>query len=185
MKIDMIKKNVNSGKRSRSQSRAKLREKTLPYWETEKSLHQIARLVGCRQPTIKSILLDEFGEEALKNRSSNLLRNQKMGKNNPMYNKCGNAHHNFKGACSDHKGYLTVVKPKWWTGTNKSKRIFEHHLVACNKYGLTHIPREYTVHHLDENPTNNDPNNLLLIEKSAHMKLHAILRRCRDHSERK
>lgn len=40
------------------------------------------------------------------------------------------------------------------------------------------IPRGYQVHHIDFDWTNNDPNNLQLLTKEAHLKLHAKTREC-------
>lgn len=42
------------------------------------------------------------------------------------------------------------------------------------------LPDDYIVHHLDENPENNLPENLIGISRSAHGKLHSYLRKIRS-----
>jgi len=181
MNNEVVKKNVNSREHSRSQSRAKLREKEiLKYWSTTIALFEIARIVKCRQPTVRKIFVLKYGEIAVKNRSKNLYRLSKIGKNNPMTGKCGKKHHCFKGRAADQKGYFTVVKPLWWKGKNKSKRIFEHHLKYAEAHNLTSIPKKHCVHHIDGDTANNSPKNLQLMKISKHTKLHKSLKKCND-----
>ena len=168
-------KGANSVKRSKSQPRANLKKKAIKYWGTRQTLFQIARLIGCRQPTVKDIFLSTYGIEAVRARSIGLYRLSKLGKKNPMKDKRFEQHPNWKGHSPDHKGYLTVVKPIWWTGKQK-KRIFEHHMIYAHHAGLTCIPAGYDVHHKDSNGFNNNPNNLVMLKKSAHARLHANLR---------
>ena len=69
---------------------------------------------------------------------------------------------------------------------NSDGFVFEHRLIA-EKYlltennfieinGIKYLHPDYVVHHLDFNRLNNDPKNLLIINKSEHMKLHVKLR---------
>lgn len=64
--------------------------------------------------------------------------------------------------------------------------VFEHRLVA-EKYllnqensieinGKKYLKKEYTVHHIDNNKTNNDVNNLKVITKEEHSKIHMLER---------
>jgi hypothetical protein len=169
-------KNVNSVKRSKSQPRAKLKEKIIKYWHTRKTLFQIAKLVGCRQPTVKKTFLTAYGKTFVRNRSTNLYRLSKLGIKNPVKGKRFNKHPSWKGHSPDLKGYLTTVKPIWWTGKQK-KRIFEHHMVYAQTHKLTYIPKGYDVHHKDGNGFNNKPKNLEMIKHSDHMHLHQLKRR--------
>lgn len=168
-------KSANSVKRSQSQPRAKLKKKIISYWDTRKTLFQIAILVGCRQPTVKKIYISQFGINAVKIRSTKLYRLSKLGNKNPMFDKRFEKHHNWKGSSSDHKGYRTVVKPIWWTGKNKG-RVFEHHVVYAKHHNMTYIPKGYNVHHEDLNKSNNAPNNLCMLTKRKHAQLHHQLK---------
>jgi len=166
-----MKKGANSRKRSPSQPRAKLENKVLKYWKTSKTLFEIAKSVGCRQPTVKYIYIKYYGIMATKKRSNRLYSRSKLGTKNPMFNKCGKKHHLWKGNSLDHKGYKTVIKPKWWTGKNKT-RIFEHHYIYAKNHKITYIPKGYHIHHVDGNGLNNDITNLRLMKASEHLKMH-------------
>lgn len=62
----------------------------------------------------------------------------------------------FVGRQRDGRGYVMVkVAPRRWE--------YEHRVVMELKLGRT-LLRAEVVHHLDENPTNNDPANLALCE---------------------
>lgn len=176
--VTYIEKSVNSEKpfRKGRQPRAKLKLEIEKYWESDKTLFEIAAIVGCRQPTVKQIFIDTFGMEKLLERKTNKYKHSKEGTKNPMFRKLRELHHNWKVRSSDLKGYFTVVTPTWWEGT-KRKRVFEHHAIACIKYGLTSIPKDWCVHHVDHNGENNAPNNLLLMTISSHSHYHQIYKR--------
>lgn len=101
------------------------------------------------------------------------LSRSKTGDRNPMTGKFSERHHNYKGQCSDGKGYVLVLKPKWFTGRTRSKHVFEHQVVMCESLGLTEIPAGFQVHHIDEDPTNNRLENLALVTMAGHRRLHA------------
>lgn len=170
-------------KRLRSKHRAELKIEVLQYWDSDVSLQQIAKLVSCRQPTVKSIFTQAYGAEAVMSRKRRLYSLSKIGVLNPMTGKSGNLHHNFQGRASDSKGYYTVTTPKWCGKT--TKRVYEHHVVWALGQGVDRVPEGYTIHHIDGNPGNNEFSNLVCMTPSAHTKLHAIFRRCNDYSERK
>ncbi len=68
---------------------------------------------------------------------------------------------------------------------NSSDFVFEHRLVAekflLNEYnsveinGKRYLKPELEVHHIDGNKLNNNPNNLIILTKSEHIKLHNLL----------
>ncbi len=178
-------KSVKTVEPSKRQYRAKLRKDVIKFWKTNITLFKIAKILQCRQPTVKQIFTEEFGKEEVIKRSKRLYKQSKLGNKNPMKGKFGENHPNWKSRSTDKKGYFTVVKPTWWAGDNKGNRVFEHHVICCKKYGLTSIPKGFEIHHVDNQGENNSPDNLLLIEKVAHRKLHQILRKCNDHSEKK
>ena len=75
------------------------------------------------------------------------------------------------------KGYVSVPKPSWFTGRKNSDYVYLHHLVFCEKAGLTEVPRGYHVHHIDGNARDNSPNNLALVNMSGRHKLNRFLGR--------
>ena len=79
-------------------------------------------------------------------------------------------------------GYISVYTPEHPFGDKTTKRVFEHRLIA-EKYlldkensieinGKRYLKPEYDVHHIDFDRTNNDVNNLIVLKKSEHRKLH-------------
>jgi hypothetical protein len=54
----------------------------------------------------------------------------------------------------------------------------QHILIWERVHGRT-VPMNCCIHHRDENPTNNNPENLLCIPVVLHLELHAELRRAR------
>jgi hypothetical protein len=178
-----LKNNVKTGKPSKAkrQSRAKLRLKILNYWNTNITLFKISELVGCRETTVKLIFIEEFGADAVKQRSKDLYRRSKLGNKNPMKGKFLTEHHNWIGRASDKKGYFTVVTPNWYD--SKNKRIFEHHYILAKALGISKIPIGFEVHHIDENGENNNLNNLCLVYSAGHHKIHELIRKkCNDQS---
>lgn|SRR3990167_2932192 len=56
--------------------------------------------------------------------------------------------------------------------------IPEHHYVWCSQSGnLPFVPKGFVIHHIDQNKLNNNPNNLFLISRSDHLKLHWGIRK--------
>jgi hypothetical protein len=100
------------------------------------------------------------------------LSRSKIGDRNPMKGKSAELHHNYKGRCSDGKGYVLVLKPSWFTGRAGSKHVFEHQVVMCEALGLTEMPAGFQVHHIDEDPTNNRLDNLAMVTATGHGRLH-------------
>jgi hypothetical protein len=64
----------------------------------------------------------------------------------------------------DQKGYQYYIKD--------GKKILVHRRVAEKKYGQ--LPKEFIVHHIDENKDNNTYNNLMLLHRKDHFRIHAI-----------
>ena len=69
-------------------------------------------------------------------------------------------------------GCGTTTKAGYRLVTVNGKRVYEHRVVMTKKLGRKLLPEE-VVHHLDENPENNSPDNLrLFANQSEHMKHH-------------
>jgi hypothetical protein len=57
---------------------------------------------------------------------------------------------------------------------DSSGYVFYHRYVVEQHFGYFIDPKEYDVHHIDENKSNNELANLAVIRRSAHMRLHAL-----------
>lgn len=57
---------------------------------------------------------------------------------------------------------------------DKAGYVFLHRYVVEQHLGYFLNPKDYDVHHIDENKNNNELSNLVAIRKSAHMRLHAL-----------
>lgn len=88
----------------------------------------------------------------------------KQGSKNPMWGKKGEQHHNWKGLCEDGYGYLTCL--------HRGKREFVHRVVMAKALGLSRLPDGFEVHHIDEDPKNNDLDNLALVTPKGHRTVH-------------
>lgn len=115
------------------------------------------------------------------------LRKGLIGEKNPNYGNRGSKNPNWK---SDTKvspyGYI-LTRCENHPYANCDGFVFEHRLVA-ERFLLTeensividgkrYLKREFAVHHKDHNKKNNHPDNLLVLTKSEHMKLHFKERR--------
>lgn len=139
---------------------------------TELTLQQIADHLGKTYAAVQKYSSDNYTKEQRLSRKSNSYRKSKLGKANPMFEKCGDKHHNFVGIVGDAKGYLMVLKPEWYTGRKGSKHVFAHSVVMCEHLGITEIPPKHCVHHCDKNPHNNSIDNLLMMSLAEHTAWH-------------
>ena len=143
------------------------------YENTELTIDAIAKKIDSTYKPVFSYIAKTYSKDIRKKRKSKTYRNSKLGKKNPML---GKQSPNYKGECSDGKGYLTVFKPEWFTGRPCSQRVFVHTITMCKALGVTELPSCFVVHHIDRNPLNNDINNLCLLTNSGHGKLHQCLK---------
>lgn len=88
-------------------------------------------------------------------------------------NTAANNYHWSGGRKIHSEGYVLVYDPESHL-CNKHGFVMEHRLVAEKKYG-----RELTtndiVHHLDGNKQNNDPDNIVVLTRAEHIKIHRDL----------
>lgn len=71
-------------------------------------------------------------------------------------------------------GYKLIFKPdhhKAMTSKNWIGYVYEHILIAEEDYGRL-IEEGEEVHHLDCDPSNNKPENLIIVDKKTHRKIH-------------
>lgn len=140
----------------------------------------VARYARCRQPYVKKVWIDTYGQDAFKERKTRLYRESKLGEKNPMLGKSGDKHHLYKGddaEISMSKGYRRTRKPEWYTGNSVDGYVLEHIAVYCAAHGLTELPEGFEIHHLDEDKVNNNIGNLIMLSASDHQKLHVWMNR--------
>lgn len=144
---------------------------------TDMSLRDIQKEARIEYWVLLDIIQSKFTQYEIDTRKSRLYRKSKLGANNPMTGRTKESHPNFKGIVEDGKGYLMTLKPDWYTGRKGCNHIFLHHAVMCQYLGITEIPSNFVVHHIDGNKKNNDISNLCLLQMGAHTKLHQLQNR--------
>jgi len=155
------------------------REHFIQLFHSDLGMKAVAKVTGRDvHRSIRPIWVEEFGEEGIKERCSRLNRLHKVGKLNPMWGRSGLKHPNSKASGKrDVNGYVVTFIPDWYTGKRYHNRILEHVVVYCESNGITELPPKHVVHHIDQDKTNNSPENLIMLSISDHMKLHAKLRK--------
>jgi hypothetical protein len=146
------------------------------YETTQLTLAEIAQEACVNYSWLHTKIKAKYPDEYRKARKIKNYAASKEGDKNPMKGKYAEAHHNYIGDVSDGKGYHMRIKPDWYTGRIGCKHVFVHHIVMCEALGITEIPQGFHVHHIDENKTNNNLNNLALLEAGAHARLHGLER---------
>lgn len=148
------------------------------YFYSDLTNKAIGEIFGCDyNRSIKSFWLEWFGNKEVHNRFKRMCSLSKQGKDNPMYKKTKAAHPRYKVSYVNWQGYRYIDAPDWYTGNCKGTKVMEHIVVGCIKYGLTELPQGHVFHHKDENKLNNNPDNLELLTISAHMIVHAEIRK--------
>lgn len=143
---------------------------------TQLTLQQIADKLETTYKIVWLIIKKSYSDEQRKARKIINYSRSKLGRQNPMFGKTGEEHHNFIGDISDGKGYIMVLKPEWYSGRIGCKHVFKHHVVMCEALGITELPSGFHVHHIDKNTTNNSLSNLALLAAGAHSRLHWLER---------
>jgi HNH endonuclease len=92
----------------------------------------------------------------------------KVGDLNPMTGKVLHEHHNWKGQCTDQRGYTTEK--------TESGREFVHRTHMAQVLGLDRLPERVVVHHLDGDGENNSLDNLAVMTEEAHRRWHSYQR---------
>lgn len=112
-------------------------------------------------------------EKQIKNEKYNVTGKVKIDKSKPLAP---------KEIVINPQGYV-VVRMSGHPRSTKHKRVLQHVLVMEQKLGRP-IERHEIIHHIDGNKSNNDPDNLMILNSSEHAKLHARERKERRDNER-
>lgn len=119
-----------------------------------KTLREIASIYNCSPTTVKNIMIED-----------NVPRRDMHDRYYPS----GNEHSRWKGGCKTGAHQYLMVK-------TENGIEYVHRLVATKKYNRA-IKSDEQVHHIDLNPKNNRPDNLVILKTKDHIALHANLRR--------
>ena len=130
------------------------------------SMQAIAEEMCTTTHNVQFVIRNGMAEAERKALASVRKSAAKMGSKNPMKGKTGKKHPNFKGECEDGHGYLTCL--------HEGRRVFVHRLVMAKALGLKTLPRKFDVHHIDNNPKNNDLDNLALVTRAGHQQIHYL-----------
>ena len=93
----------------------------------------------------------------------------------------GSGHPDWKGGVRILKGYRYIYSPDHPNRTGK-KVVAEHRLVMEKKIGR-YLERREVVHHIDGNPLNNHPDNLVLFSHNGEHLRHELTGKCPKWSE--
>src|SRR5699024_1406120 len=97
-------------------------------------------------------------------------RTMYQGGGNPNFGNRGEINPIYKGGTVSSYGYKLIKKPEH-PNAGVDGYIFEHRYVMSEHIGR-HLREDEVVHHKDENRLNNEINNLEIMSRSEHTKLH-------------
>ena len=149
------------------------------YETTELTIEQVGLAVGTTYKGALGVVYRYYDKEYRDARKRRSYRLSKLGDKNPMTGKTGSKCPHYKGELvypNSKKGYAIILKPEWYTGRKRSKHVYVHHVVVCERLGITKIPAGWVVHHCDGDTYNNDFNNLVLMPSRVHTSLHSYLK---------
>jgi hypothetical protein len=127
---------------------------------------EIAAMLGATVDNVWGVLRQHMPAPEYAALKSIKYSKSRQGSKNPAYGKKREDNPRWKGACDDGYGYLTIL----WKG----KRCFVHHVVVMEALGVSKLPKGLEVHHIDGNRKNNDLENLALVTRKGHQKIHFL-----------
>lgn len=125
------------------------------------TVNQMAKHFKTQRQTLDQILRSHIPAAEFAALKAVRYSRAKIGARNPAF---GKTPHNYIGIVDDGNGYLTCIKD--------GKRQFVHRVVMAESLGLTILPEIFDVHHIDENPHNNNLDNLALTTRRGHLEIH-------------
>lgn len=145
---------------------------------TDLTLRQISNELHCDYFVMLRYLREKYGQDSLDTRKASLYSISKSGGNNPHKNLLRENSKKWKGGHPDDgSGYTLVFDDDNWMISHKSNGyVYEHQLVFLKALRLREMPKDFVIHHIDGSKKNNKLDNLALMHKSAHARIHAILK---------
>jgi hypothetical protein len=142
--------------------------------EEKPTIKEVGSRFGVSFHTAAAMLEAALSEEKRKQEAALRYSRSKQGEKNPMLGKTGASHPLYRGRleCDPH-GYILILKPDWYTGRPGSKHVYEHQAVMAKLLGLTEVPENMQVHHINEDRADNSPENLALVTPVGHRTLHS------------
>lgn len=119
---------------------------------------EIAAKLGCSWPTLSKALALTIPPVEYKQLKQAAYSRSKTGHKNPMFGVKTAAERIMR------RGYHGV-----WNGNGYTP---EHRLILMKALGLTIWPKSWEVHHIDGDKTNNSLDNLAIVTKRGHRRLH-------------
>lgn len=124
------------------------------------TVKMVAEHFGVSWHTAGAAIKQHVPPDVFKRRSGANKSRSKMGPNNPMYGV-------RTGGVIRRAKYLARFDQR------AGKYVGEHRRVFMESAGLSSWPDGWEVHHIDDDPTNNSPDNLAVVTKRGHQLLHS------------
>lgn len=115
-------------------------------------------------PEVRARIVEALRNRVVSDTTRARLSQAKRGSANPMW----------KGGARVDKGRRVVQVGSDHPMANSSGWVYEHRLVAAAAIGRFLRPDEY-VHHIDLDPLNNTPENLVIVTPGQHSRIHRLL----------
>jgi len=136
--------------------------------EEKPTAAEVAAKVSETKQTVRKVLSESLPSDVWKAEKALRYSRGKIEGLNAMRGKTLEKHHLWKGVVSDNKGHLTIK-------TSDGKRQFIHRLVMAEALGVpVEVLRLFDVHHIDGDGENNELDNLVLVTKKGHRRLHRV-----------
>ena len=134
---------------------------------TELTYRQIGARLGISRSTVYRYISINYTEEYRQARAAKMFSNCGCG---------GWSSKKVTGSVVKSGAYLWQRRPDWYTGDAAILDVCVHRVVLCAGLGITEIPDGWVGHHCDEDKFNNDFNNLVLMRRGDHQRLHVTMR---------
>jgi hypothetical protein len=121
---------------------------------------EVGRLTGQTHATVSAIVRETVAPEQLRILKVANYSKSKTGAKNPMF-----------GARKQVEAILRSGYRYLWVGNDTYEP--EHRLVLMKAFNLPEWPEGWEVHHIDSNKMNNALDNLAVVTKVGHQKLHS------------
>ena len=137
------------------------------YRQGDQPMQKIAQTLGTTWHNVGGVIKEHMTLAERKACGSLHHSVSKTNGPNGMRGKFRDQHHNWIGECNAKNGYKTILN-------DDSERVPAHHYSMLKALGLKELPPGFVIHHIDEDITNNHPDNLAIASRSGHMRIHAM-----------